>query len=383
MTNKKMAIGMLITQIGALYAYLIGSGFASGQEIVQYFAGWGSTAATLLVGIVTLIMIFSTCMGYAYAGSSRGLKDINSISEFYGGKIVGKLLVAFAWIFTTCCYFFMISGFGSTLNQQWGVPVWAGCALAVILSVGTTLCGLKNVINVIGIIGPLVVIFTLIIGVVAAFSLYPQVPAGNAAVAAGEVQVTLAGGGNPIMAALSFGGCCVLLPAAYVGTLGYSLRDYKRKYVTLIVGAGTIGYPLCCLLLAFCHVGNIQESSVCPIPNLLLASQVFGAASGVLSILFAIIILLAIYSTICPLLWSSVSTVIKDEKSAKYRIACIGVGIVVYFICILVPYQTLLNYIMTYCGYTGVIVFAVVASRYLYVRHKDRQKELSEASGQS
>ena len=36
MENKKMRPGLLITFAGALLAYLIGSGTASGQESVQY-----------------------------------------------------------------------------------------------------------------------------------------------------------------------------------------------------------------------------------------------------------------------------------------------------------------------------------------------------------
>lgn len=38
MENKKMRPGLLITFAGALLAYLIGSGTASGQESVQYFS---------------------------------------------------------------------------------------------------------------------------------------------------------------------------------------------------------------------------------------------------------------------------------------------------------------------------------------------------------
>lgn len=31
----------MLNLIGAMFAYLIGSGFASGQETMQYFSGWG------------------------------------------------------------------------------------------------------------------------------------------------------------------------------------------------------------------------------------------------------------------------------------------------------------------------------------------------------
>lgn len=376
MKGKRMAFGMLFTQVGALFAYLIGSGFASGQEIVQYFSGWGSIGATLFIGVVTLIMMYVTYMAYAYAGRSRGLNDLAGICNLYAGEIGGKFLVAFAWIFNACCYFFMISGFGNTLNQQWGVPIWIGCGIGVLLSVGTAVLGLKNVVQIIGKIGPIVILFTLIIGVAAAFHFFPLIASGNAAVQSGEVEVVRAGP-NVFMSALSFGGCCLLLASAYIGTLGHELREYDYKYTKMILACGAIGYPLCCLLLAFCHAGNIQESASFPIPNLLLASTTFGAASGILSTLFAIVILLAIYSTICPMLWTCVSTVIKNEKSFRYKAVCVAAGIIVYIVCNFIPYQTLVNYIMTYCGYTGIIVFAVVGIRYLIIKSQDREDNIA------
>lgn len=47
MGNKKIGLGLMLNLIGAMFAYLIGSGFASGQETMQYFSGWGSVWASL------------------------------------------------------------------------------------------------------------------------------------------------------------------------------------------------------------------------------------------------------------------------------------------------------------------------------------------------
>ena len=89
----------------------------------------------------------------------HGTSDLAGVCEFYCGKVVGKLFTAFAWIFNACCFFFMISGFGSTLNQQWDVPLWIGYLIAVALAVGTAVMGLQGIVNIIGKIGPVVVTF--------------------------------------------------------------------------------------------------------------------------------------------------------------------------------------------------------------------------------
>ena len=54
--NKKIGLGLMLNLIGAMFAYLIGSGFASGQETMQYFSGWGSVWASLGVAAIALLL---------------------------------------------------------------------------------------------------------------------------------------------------------------------------------------------------------------------------------------------------------------------------------------------------------------------------------------
>ena len=41
MTNTHLHWGRVATYAGAFIAFLIGSGFATGQEVVQYFSAYG------------------------------------------------------------------------------------------------------------------------------------------------------------------------------------------------------------------------------------------------------------------------------------------------------------------------------------------------------
>lgn len=376
MENKKMRPGLLITFAGALLAYLIGSGTASGQEAVQYFSSWGSVGGTITVAVVNFVVMFCCFMAYTYAGR-HGTTDLASVCEFYCGKVVGKIFTAFAWIFNACCFFFMISGFGNTLFQQWGLPLWIGYAIAIVLAVGTAVLGLQGIVNIIGKIGPVVVTFLFILGVISAFTYFPSISNGIELIRSGEVSV-LQAGANPVLAGLSFGGCSILLVAAYMSSIGKELSGYKKKYTTVICIIGAAAISVTVGILGLCHLGNIAESSQAAIPNLLIANQVFGSASGILGAVFAVIILLSIYSTFCPMLWTCVSTFIKDEKSVKYKLACVLAGIGVFIVDMFIPYATLVNIIMTYCGYTGGIVFLVLTVRWLMVRNQDKKKMVSE-----
>lgn len=369
--NNKMRLGVLISFAGALLAYLIGSGTASGQESMQYFTSWGSVSGALIVAIVNFTVMFCTFMAYTYAGR-HGATDLASVCEFYVGKVLGKLFTAFAWIFNACCLFFMISGFGNVLNQQWNIPLWIGFAIAVALAVGTASLGLKGIVNIVGKIGPVIVTFLFLLGIISAFKFFPHIPEGIELIQSGEVTV-LQAGANPLFAGISFGGCSILLVAAYMSSIGRELAEYKMKYNTIICAIGAVAISLTVLILGLCHLGNVANSSTSAIPNLLIANQVFGTATGIFGIIFAIIILMSIYSTFCPILWTCVSTFIKDEKSSKYKIACVLAGVFVFIVDMFIPYANLVNIIMTYCGYTGGIVFAVLTVRWIMVRNEDKK----------
>lgn len=376
MGKEKMRIGLLASLAGALLAYLIGSGTASGQESMQYFTSWGSVGGTLTVMVINAVVMFCTFMAYTYAGR-HGTSDLADVCEFYCGKVVGKLFTAFAWIFNTCCFFFMISGFGSTLNQQWGLPLWAGYLIAVALAVGTAVMGLQGIVNIIGKIGPVVVTFLFLLGVIAAFRFFPHIPDGIVLIKSGQVEL-LQAGANPVLAGLSFGGCSILLVAAYMASIGKKLAAYKKKYTIILCAIGALAITVTVGILGLCHLGNVEQSATAAIPNLLIANDIFGVASSILGPVFAIIILLSIYSTFCPMLWTCVSTIIKDEKSFKYKLTCILSGVGVFIVDLFIPYETLVNVIMTYCGYTGSVVFIVLTIRWIMVSRKDK---LATASG--
>ena len=376
MGKEKMRIGLLASLAGALLAYLIGSGTASGQESMQYFTSWGSVGGTLTVMVINAVVMFCTFMAYTYAGR-HGTSDLAGVCEFYCGKVVGKLFTAFAWIFNTCCFFFMISGFGSTLNQQWGLPLWAGYLIAVALAVGTAVMGLQGIVNIIGKIGPVVVTFLFLLGVIAAFRFFPHIPDGIVLIKSGQVEL-LQAGANPVLAGLSFGGCSILLVAAYMASIGKKLAAYKKKYTIILCAIGALAITVTVGILGLCHLGNVEQSATAAIPNLLIANDIFGVASSILGPVFAIIILLSIYSTFCPMLWTCVSTIIKDKKSFKYKLTCILSGVGVFIVDLFIPYETLVNVIMTYCGYTGSVVFIVLTIRWIMVSRKDK---LATASG--
>ncbi len=366
--SKKMGVALAVNTTGAILAYLIGAGFASGQEIMQYFSNWGSIAGVFEIGIIFIVFLTMTYISVGYIGRTREASNVNELYEVIGGKYIGKLLSFFVWAYNLGCYFFMISGFGNTLNQQFGLPVAAGSAIAVVISVGTALLGLRKMVDIIGKIGPVVVGFSLILGIVSAFRTFPHLAEGVALMQSGAVEVNRAGH-SILLSGISYTGTCILLPMAYVAHLGHDLRDFRYQDTKRIFTAGTVLYTGCCIILALNYIGMIEECATAAIPNLVLANQF---VSG-MAIVFSIVIMLSIYSTMCPILWTCASTIWSDEKSVPYRLFIVICGVAVYFITLFVPYETLINYIMTYFGYAGAISGAITIVRFFMLWSQDRK----------
>lgn len=366
---KKMGAWSIINTAGAICAYLIGAGFASGQEVMQFYSSWGSVSGLIEISTIFGIGLTVTYLFTGYIGRTRNAPDVNALYEVVGGKYLGKLLSFFVWAYNLGCYFFMISGFGNVLHQQFGMEIWIGSGIAAFISAGTALLGLRKIVDIIGKIGPLVVAFALILGIASLFFTAPNIDKGCELIQSGQVEVTRAGH-SILLSAFSYIGVCVLLPFAFVAHLGYGLREYEFKDTNIVMIVGCIAYLAGCVVLAFNYLGDIANCAPAAIPNLILASRFF---SGV-GLVFAIIILLSIYSTMVPILWTCGSMIWENEKSLPYRLFIIICAGVVYFITLYVPYQTLINYIMTYFGYAGFFSAVIIVYRGFVFWMEDRKK---------
>lgn len=54
MEKQKMNVKQIIIYAGAFIAFLVGSGFATGQEIMQYFVAYG------FMGILGALIVYDT-----------------------------------------------------------------------------------------------------------------------------------------------------------------------------------------------------------------------------------------------------------------------------------------------------------------------------------
>lgn len=80
----------------------------------------------------------------------------------------------------------------------------------------------------------------------------------------GQVEL-LQAGANPVLAGL-FGGCSILLVAAYMASIGKKLAAYKKN-IPLSAYAVALAITVTVIILGLCHLGNVEQSATAAIPS--------------------------------------------------------------------------------------------------------------------
>lgn len=161
--NKK-SISIALAYVGVI----VGAGFASGREIVQYFVSFGldgiwglALAALIFIGTGNMILGF----GSYYLADSH-----SDVLDELTHPIISKLLDIAFMITCFTLGFVMIAGAGSNLNQQFGLPTWIGSVIMVVLLILAGMADTDKITNIIGSITPFLIIFVVGASIFALFT---------------------------------------------------------------------------------------------------------------------------------------------------------------------------------------------------------------------
>lgn len=347
----------IFTLIGAYLGFLIGSGTATGQEMMQYFSPHGYNM--FFMALVLVVMLVITNYGCAYAGRHGKFEKGTDAMEFYCGKTIGKIFSVYIVAFCYMSFIVMIAGGAATLQQQYGFPLAAGVGIITLFVVLSVIFGLKNLINIIGRITPILVIFILIISVIIICANYQHIPDNIAAIDAGTLEVTKIDN-NWFLSIISNAGVCIIWLVSFNTTLG---QKTEKKLLNISSVCSSIIFAFIGLLIGFSILSKIDIVHNIQIPNLYIMQDFWPP----IAYIFAVLIFVAIYTSAAPLLWSSVSG-LEKEKSAKFTALTVVLGAIGAGIAILVPFNDLLHYIYKINGYVGFVIFIIIVARLTMIK---------------
>lgn len=356
-SNREVSVSKVISYAGAFIALLIGSGFATGQELMQYFASYGIWG---IIGIGLCFILF-TLIGVEliYAGYTEQFKNPNDIYKHVGGKRMGIFFDIFSIVFLFLSFTVMVAGASATAVEYFNAPTWLGGVVLATLAVLTVVSGLSRIVDVIGTISPLIVILTILVGLISIFINFDSLPyASQNLEMAHEAGVMQVASTNFFLAALSYVGFCLIWLAAFISGIGSKVNSLKEGYFGVTLGA--LGFSLACLIMTFAIYLSINKLHDSQIPVLHLASEIHPW----LGFVFSIIIFLGIFTTSVPLLWNVVAR-FTNEGTGKYRLLSIILGILGGVIGLAIDFSELVNIVYVLNGYIGAILMLLLIINFI------------------
>lgn len=348
-TVEKVSVLRVLTYAGAIIAFLIGSGFATGQEILQYFTSYGYWGV-FGTGLLVLVLMTYVAVEFFVVGQAKKFERPSMIFHYYCGKHLGTFFDFFSILFVFLSFTVMVAGAGAVFQEHYGLSRYAGgIGLAVVVGISVWF-GLKSLVDVIGKIGPLIVVVAIALGLLGILRNPGGIAEGNALLAGMELTQAST---NWFMAGLSYVGFCMLWLAAFLTALGKTARS--RKEASSGALAGSIAFSVACIVVGLGLLANIAKVGGTEIPMLVLASDV----SPVLAAGISVMILAGIYTTAVPLLWT-VSSRFFADKTPRFKYLTIALAVAGTVIGLVLPFSQMVNIVYVINGYVGILLLVLM-----------------------
>ena len=343
---------------------VVGAGFASGMEALQYFVAYGTNGFYgVILASVTMLFAATAFMTF---GSYFLARDHNEVFYNVTSKPAAFIM---DWSAVACMFsvgFVMFAGAGSNLNQAFGWQIWIGAVamLALMLLVGRF--DVDKVSSVIGWATPLLAVFVLI-GSIYSFT---QVDVSWSEVGNYAQQEVSRSDGTPYwwLGALNHTGLNALCGVSMALVMAGDEFDTKSSRFGGILG-GVIYAVMLALLVASLLI-QVESVNGTDMPLLAVIDNV----DPVLGFIMTWVIFLMVFNTCLGMFYALAKRLTRKNPERfypTYAIACV-VGFGLSF----AGFQPLVNSLYPILGYLGLFVMAVMTVTYL--RHRDELKDEGE-----
>ena len=345
---KQMDYKEILKFSGAFIAWVIGSGFATGQEILRFFSSFGyASYGIVIINLLGFLWIGKTLMltGYAHKHEPKFRHF-----EYYCGKGIGKI---YYWATPLILFLIMsvlLSAVGSMLHEYYGLNHYIGALFMALLVWFTYMIGFERFVQIISKIGPVVIIFSLIVGLLSVFNdLDHFAQVSSFQMGLNDFRATPHWAWSAILyLSLDF-----LTGATYYTRLGASAKNRNSAKWGAIIGSFVLIASITIMNTAI--LLNAVNAASLAIPTLYLAKKIglfFGGS-------FSVILLLGMYSSCSATMWSICSNFFEIGTFRNKLVA--SVTLVMALVLGLLPFGKLVGTLYPLIGYYGLFYIACVA----------------------
>lgn len=302
----------IILGSGAILAFFVGSGFASGQEVLQFFGAYGTGRGILGIGL-SMLLLFVCIKRVLHDGGTLCYEDTSEIFVYYCGRYLGTFLKWMTPIFLFLSYSVMLSGSGALLHEYFRLEPWVGCMVQLVLCLGTVLLGLGRLLGIMGVLGPVVVGMVFLLGGICVSRSMDRLWVTAEAVQA----VGIMGAADRWwMSAVLYAGFSVMISLPFLSGLAQRLKEHEQVFCAKI---GSAAYFAGTFLICLGMLANLDQIAGRKVPTLFLTEQIFPGAG----IFFVLFMFVEIYTTAVPMLWSVCNKLVPQERSWRFPLTAV------------------------------------------------------------
>lgn len=342
-------------QIALAYmSVVIGGGFASGQEVLQFFTGYG------LIGIVgTLVSgVLFAFLGMQIARMSSQMQANSHKEVLYKlfGTRIGLVVDVVLSFFLYGVGVVMLAGSGSIFTQEYNLPPLFGGVLMTVLVVATLCLHVTRIINLISAVMPFLLAMVLIITTYSIFNYNASVETLDAVARENNETVT----GNWFVGALLYASFNIAVGFPMLAVIGGMTKQPKAAAVGGVLGG--LGLGALILLLNIGLFANINQLQGIEMPSLALSARI----SPILSVVMSIALVCMIYSTAVGMFFAFSARFAKPD-SRRFKVVsavtvCVGLGLS------LGGFSKLVGTVYPLLGYVGFALILAIAFSWVRAR---------------
>ncbi|MGB9679765.1 MAG: hypothetical protein ACPL3A_07155 [Thermoanaerobacteraceae bacterium] len=348
--NKDKLAGLKIA--GAYIGTVVGAGFASGQEVMQFFVYHG------LKGIFGLIISVCMFVFYGYVIMKLG-KKYNALSHEKvimkaGGIIFGRAIDFIVTFFLFSALVAMFAGSSAVFTEQFNLPDYFGGIVMAVISVITVITGIEGVINAISFVVPFLLLSIFLIGFLIFFQF--KITGFDHVIIYQIPPVS-----NFLFSGFLYASYNLLMSVAILSPLGVKSKDNFNILLGSLLGG--LGLGSGAFIIFYSIYVNMPESSFYQVPMLFIVSKF--SYTG--KYLYSLILLLEIYTTAVSNLYGFTARVFKT-KTLEYKIYVVITGSIA-LAASKFGFDRIVHYIYPIAGYAG--IFMILGLTYGFFKNKE------------
>lgn len=342
---------MKILRIAMAFAgVIIGAGFASGQEILQYYTSFGMWG---IIGTVVTSLLFSA-IGYILLdlGSGFRAQSHNEVFDWLLPIGLSKFLDIFLIVTTFGIGVAMIAGAGTNLSQQFGLPVWAGSLILCLIIIFVGFFDTEKVVSAIGVITPFLIIIVMFISITTLLS--NDTPFTQLAPIAEALPTTLP---NWVVSSGNYVAFNVATGASMAMVTGGSEPNKRTAKIGGLVGGLVIG--LLIIIMNLTLLSKIETVGTSEMPMLALANEI----NPTVGVIMALLLFCMIWNTGMGVIYPFVSR-FATSGTRRFNVVLIATVIAGY-LASFAGFTTLIAYLYPLIGYFGFVLIGALVYGHL------------------